>query len=95
VLADELLTRTGDVQLRKGDWYEFLGAIHESLADLPGRDRLDGKSGRSTRGESHLSVASRIRTKRGSAPGMKVKLIGSGEGSKQYVVIVSAGDEVY
>jgi predicted DNA-binding protein with PD1-like motif len=26
---------------------------------------------------------------------MKVKLIGSGEGSKQYAVILSAGDEAY
>ena len=33
--------------------------------------------------------------KRGSAPGMKVKLISTGEGPKQYVVIFSAGDEAY
>lgn len=33
--------------------------------------------------------------KRGSAPGMKVKLINSGEGPKQYAVIFSAGDEAY
>jgi len=33
--------------------------------------------------------------KRSGAPGMKVKLIGSGEGSKQYAVIFSAGDEAY
>jgi predicted DNA-binding protein with PD1-like motif len=33
--------------------------------------------------------------KRGSAPGMKVKLISTGEGPKQYAVIFSAGDEAY
>jgi predicted DNA-binding protein with PD1-like motif len=33
--------------------------------------------------------------KRGSAPGMKVKLISAGEGPKQYAVIFSAGDEAY
>lgn len=33
--------------------------------------------------------------KRGSAPGMKVKLINSGEGPKQYAVIFSVGDEAY
>lgn len=33
--------------------------------------------------------------KKGSAPGMKVKLISNGEGPKQYAVIFSAGDEAY
>lgn len=33
--------------------------------------------------------------KRSTAPGMKVKLISTGEGPKQYAVIFSAGDEAY
>jgi uncharacterized protein len=33
--------------------------------------------------------------KKGSAPGMQVKLISSGEGPKQYAVIFSRGDEAY
>ena len=33
--------------------------------------------------------------KKGAAPGMKVKLISSGEGPKQYAVIFSTGDEAY
>lgn len=33
--------------------------------------------------------------KKGTAPGMQVKLISSGEGPKQYVVIFSRGDEAY
>ena len=33
--------------------------------------------------------------KRGSAPGMKVKLISTGEGPKHYAVIFSAGDDAY
>lgn len=41
---------------------------------------------------TYVSPAQSVQ-KRGSAPGMKVKLISSGEGSKEYVVIFSAGDE--
>jgi len=33
--------------------------------------------------------------KKGTAPGMQVKLISSGEGPKQYAVIFSRGDEAY
>src|SRR5215471_14352882 len=33
--------------------------------------------------------------KRGTAPGMKVRLIGSVHGTKEYVVIFSQGDEAY
>jgi predicted DNA-binding protein with PD1-like motif len=44
----------------------------------------------------YLSPAESVQ-KRGSAPGMKVKLISNGEGSKskEYVVIFSPGDEAY
>jgi predicted DNA-binding protein with PD1-like motif len=33
--------------------------------------------------------------KRGSAPGMKVKVISSGQGQKEYAIIFSEGDEAY
>ena len=33
--------------------------------------------------------------KKGSAPGMKVRLISGGDGAKEYVVIFSQGDEAY
>src|ERR1700733_9491089 len=42
----------------------------------------------------YLSPAESVQ-KRGGAPSMKVKLISSGEGLKQYAVIFSAGDEAY
>ena len=88
----QLLRHTGN---SKGGRYEVLTQIHESVADLRAMQYLDGQRGKRARGEGYLSIAAESGQKRSSAPGMKVKLISTGEGPKQYAVIFSAGDEAY
>ena len=65
-----------------------------SLIFLAGTAWMASPAGAQEARVTYLSPAESAQ-KRGSAPGMKVKLISNGEGSKQYVVIFSAGDEAY
>ena len=61
---------------------------------VAGASCMAGAAGAQEAGVTYISPAESGQ-KKGSAPGMQVKLISSGEGPKQYAVIFKTGDEAY